>query len=146
MIKYDSICLEGIDKTCKDLIMAITMKLTNFKYSYISRGLISMLVYQDIYNRQTYEYSEKALEHIMFVYLTADKDDWLCRCAISTEKTVDYEKNVKVFNDTIAQLRQKHGAKFQCIEFNTSKMSVYDIAKQIVKNIEKLNKEVNEKL
>lgn len=37
MIKYDCICLEGIDKTCKDLIMALTMKLTTFKYSYTSR-------------------------------------------------------------------------------------------------------------
>lgn len=146
MIKYDSICLEGIDKTCKDLIMAITMKLTNFKYSYISRGLISMLAYQNMYNRQTYEYSEKALEHIMFVYLTADKEDWKCRCAISTEKAIDYEKNVKAFNDVIAQLRLKHGAKFQCIEFNTSEIAVYKITKQIIENIEKLNKDSNEKI
>lgn len=139
MIKYDCICLEGIDKTCKDLIMAITMKLTNFKYSYTSRGLVSMLAYANMYNRD-YEYSEDAIKHTLYVHLTADKTDWECRCKVANETPIDYDKNVKVFNDTFDYLAKKH-KDFKYIVCNTSETSVYNITKTIIATIEKLNNE-----
>ncbi len=37
MIEFDTICMEGIDKTCKDLIMHIVCETTNFKYMFTSR-------------------------------------------------------------------------------------------------------------
>ncbi len=37
MIEFDTICMEGIDKTCKDLVMHIVCDLSKFKYMFTSR-------------------------------------------------------------------------------------------------------------
>lgn len=99
-----------------------------------------MLAYANMYNRK-YEYSDDALKHTLYVHLTANKTDWECRCMLANERPIDYDNNVKAFNDTFEYLKNKHGSEFKYIVCNTSETSVYNITKTIIETIEQLNNE-----
>lgn len=141
-MKYDMICIEGIDKTCKDLVAHMIWRMTDFKYIFVGRGLISMVAYAKLYNR-TYEYTRENAKHCIFIHLTTEKKDWIARCEKSNEKPINFEENVKVFEDAIADVKADLGDDLKLIEFNVSHDSLYHIAQQAIKYIEELNKEEN---
>jgi len=138
MIKYDMICLEGIDKTCKDLIAAVICKLTNFKYIFVGRGLISIIAYAKKFGRD-YEYNLENMKHTLFVHLKTEKLDWEIRCKQSNEQPINFEEDTALFDETIAELKHKLGDDLKIIEFNVSHTAIFDIAVEISKYIEKLN-------
>ena len=140
-MKYDMICVEGIDKTCKDLIIQVVCKLTNFKYVFVSRGLISMLVYAKKFNRE-YQYNEESVKHIAYVYISTEKLDWEIRCKMSREERIDFENDNKLFDETIEELKQQYGDEFKLAKFNISHESVYDIAVKIAEYMKQINDEV----
>lgn len=139
-MKYDMICIEGIDKTCKDLIAHVVCKLTDFKYIFVGRGLISMLVYAKKFNRE-YSYNIENVKHVLYVYISTEKVDWEVRCKDSHEECTDFELDTKLFNETIDELKRDLGENFKLINFNISHDAVYDIAVKIAEYAEKINKE-----
>lgn len=139
-MKYDMICVEGIDKTCKDLIIQVVCKLTNFKYVFVSRGLISMLAYAKKFNRE-YTYNESSVKHIAYIYIATEKLDWEIRCKASKEEPINYENDNKLFDEAIEDLQKQYGDEFKIAKFNISHDSVYDIAIKIADYVNKLNSE-----
>lgn len=65
----------------------------------------------------------------------------IARCEKSDEKPINFEENVKAFRDAIDELKEKLGDDFKLIEFNVSHQSLYDIAQEALKYVEKLNNE-----
>jgi hypothetical protein len=129
-VKYEQICFDGIDKAGKELIRNYVNILGNYYYILNDRGLISNIAYAKLYNRQ-YTYDLSKYKDILFVCLTVDKEDWKVRCKLTNEPKIDYEKNVEVYQDTIKFLKA-NGIKI--VEYNTSEMTPYSIAKQIIQD------------
>lgn len=133
-IKYYKIFLDGIDKTGKDIIANYVDRLSNRKYIVKPRGIVSMIVYSKIFNRE-YEYDIKE-EDVVNVLLMVEKDDWEIRCKLTNEELIDYETHSKCFIKEFNSLDCVHK-----LAFNTSKETPYSIAKEIIKYMEKINKE-----
>ncbi len=98
-----------------------------------------MMVYAKKYNRP-YEYNIENAKHTVFVYLTTDKDDWEVRCKVANEVPTNYERDTGLFEETIAELKEKLGDDLKLLSFNVSHMSLYDIAIEIGKYMAELNK------
>lgn len=139
LIKYNTIYLDGIDKTGKDLIANYIVHLSNGKYIVNSRGIISLIAYSKLYNRN-YNYELSNEVNNINVYLKVDYDDWYIRCKINNEPFIDYDKNISIFNETFKELKNNKNMKL--LQFNTSDNTPYKIAKKIVNYINKLNKEI----
>lgn len=134
-MKYDTIVLEGIDKTGKDTILRYICELSNYKYLVQSRGILSQIAYSKLYNRD-YKYEIKnKYNNVLFVYLTVDREDWNIRCNMTNEPVISYDDNVDAFHYTIIECCKY----INIINFNTSKKTPYQIAKQIVEYMNELN-------
>lgn len=134
-MKYDTIVLEGIDKTGKDTILRYICELSNYKYLVQSRGILSQIAYSQLYTRD-YEYQVKdRYNNVLFVYLTVDREDWNIRCNMTNEPVISYDDNTKVFNDVVYKYRDY----INIIKFDTSKKTPYQIAKKIVEYMNELN-------
>ncbi len=138
-MKYYSVCLEGIDKTGKDTIWKYVDYISGRNLVINSRGVVSQLAYNELYNRNsTYDLEQQA--NTLHVLLTVDKSDWEIRCKITKEPKIPYEENVEVFEKAF-KLIEDSG--FPVMRFNTSEMTPYQVAIKIVEKINKLNKETN---
>lgn len=135
--KYYHIVLDGIDKTGKDLVRSYIYYLGKQKFICTARGYMSMVAYSNLNNRG-YQYDMSTQTNIVNVLLTVDKEDWLIRCKNTGEKIIDYEKHTaefrKVFNDL-----QKAG--YEVLLYNTSAMTPYQIAKDIIEILNKIEVE-----
>lgn len=131
--KHLFICMEGIDKTCKDLLSSYIWYLSKGKnVQMYNRGLISALAYAEIYDRDI-EVDFEAQRRFKFVYLTADKKDWEIRCKLSNEPKIDYEKNLSAFERAKELVKQKG---YEVHEYNVSTDgSIYQIAKKIIEDL-----------
>lgn len=87
-----------------------------------------MVVYSNLENRG-YNYDMSTQKNIINVLLTADKEDWLIRCKNTGEKIIDYETHTAEFNKVFNDLQN---AGYKVLQYNTSKMTPYQIAKDIV--------------
>lgn len=124
--------VEGIDKCGKDTLIGYINQLSNFKYVVHSRGILSNMVYADKYNRY--------FNHILtykpiIVYLTVEKEDWIIRCNLSNEPIISYEEDIKLFNIYKNKLKENGIIIF---EYNTSKITPYEIAKDVINKIDNL--------
>ena len=136
-LKYYQIALEGIDKTGKDTIREYIYFLGKAKYICRTRGLISNMAYNILFNRN-YDYDIEAQQDVVYVYLTADKEDLDIRYKMTNENKIDYDSHLKVF-ETICNDFKSRGKII--LTFNTSKMTPYAIAKAIIFKMEELNHE-----
>ena len=136
MIKNYKIVIDGIDKTGKDLVKSYLFYLGKAKYLAYARGAISLIAYAKRYNRD-YEYDITCEENIINIYLTVNKEDWEIRCKTTNEPKLDFEKDIECFEFAKNQL--KTSGKI-VLEFNTSEMTPYNIAKAIIDYAEKINK------
>lgn len=137
-LKYDTIIFEGIDKSGKDLIKNILFNIDNGKYIHVSRGLLSVLAYNKMYNRENYIYNINNYNSTLFVLLTCDYDDWIIRCNLTNEKKTDYELQISTFNEISKQLIKKG---IKVLTINTTCNSPYNVAKEIYVYLEELNNE-----
>lgn len=87
-----------------------------------------MVVYSNLENRG-YDYDMSTQKNIVNVLLTVDKEDWLIRCKNTGEKVIDYEKHTAEFNKVFNDLQN---AGYKVLQYNTSTMTPYQIAKDIV--------------
>lgn len=135
LLKYDTINVDGIDKSGKDTLVQYLTLLSDFKYMVHSRGIISQIAYNKLYDRH-FTYDSKKQKNVINVYLTVDKDDWNIRCKLTNEPYIDYDKNTEYFNTTKTLLNDD----FIIYEYNTSTMTPYQIALDVLNKVDKLNK------
>ena len=137
-LKYNTVVLDGIDKTGKDLISHYVFELSEKRYLCYARGLMSMIAYNDLFNRPyLYEYEKQT--GVLNILLTVKYDDWKIRCKVTNEPSLDFEAHTKAFEKARLALVD---AGQNVPVFDTSEYSPYRIAKMIVKIMAKLNREV----
>ena len=138
LLKYNTVVLDGIDKTGKDLISHYVFELSEKRYLCYARGLMSMIAYNDLFNRP-YLYECEKQTGVLNVLLRVKYDDWKVRCKVTDEPSLDFEAHTKAFEK--ARCKLVDAGQFVPI-FDTSEYSPYQIAKQIVMIMAKLNREV----
>lgn len=133
-LKIDTIILEGIDKTGKDTIQQYIYRLKKGRYAVYNRGNISNAAYDKIFNRN--EYIDRDLpNNFLYILLTVDPDDLKIRFEINNEPEIDREYHAKVFYETFYRLTEGHYR----LEFNTSELTAYNIAKQVIEYCDNIN-------
>lgn len=131
------IVLDGIDKTGKDLIAQYVFEISKKRYICISRGIISMIAYNNLFNRP-YEYDLEAEKNAptINVLLTVNKQDWDIRCKTTNEPEIDFFENIRVFDEAYVQVKN---AGCQVMTFNTTNYTPWEIANSIVAYVNTLN-------
>ena len=136
-LKHFCVSLDGIDKSGKSTLVKYLARMCNFTWNILDRGVITNLVWNKIQGRDI-EYDLEMWKSTVFVKLNVDKADWEIRCKIHNEPPMpdSYETMTKAYDDMFDWFRN-HG--FYVLEFNTSKMTQYQIAKKIVKYVDEIN-------
>ena len=137
MTKYHHIYLDAIDKAGKNIVGKYIDQLGKHFYTISDRGIISNVTFSRMFNRG-YEYDLEQYRDCVFVYLTVDKPDWLIRCKLTNEPKIDYELNRSQFDQTVKDFKDKD---FRVLEFNTSELTPYQVAKQVIAYMENLNEQ-----
>lgn len=155
--KVFNVEFDGIDKVGKDTVMKQIFSVAPNKYIPKARGLMSQIAYSHLNNRgYEYEVTKGYLDNTLFIYLTVDEDDWKVRCDMSNEKALNavksdtrnevemremrYEKHTAAFDYAWNKLKELGVKEEQMLTFNTSKVTSYQIIKQVVERLEELNK------
>lgn len=134
-LKYDTIIIEGVDKTGKDILRYYLDKIGNHKYAVYERGCLSNIAYTKIYNRPN-NYKYVFNDNVLYILLTADLEDLKIRFKYTNEPNIDIEKNQIIFKETFYEILKNK----KTLEFNTSVKTPYIIAKEIIEYITNLNK------
>lgn len=131
----DTIYIEGVDKTGKDLIVKYINELSNFKYVTHARGAISNEVYDLLYERNN-DMKYTLDDHTLYVLLDADNEDLDIRFKITGEKEIkDLNTHRILFNTVFRNMTDG----YHHLMFNTSRLTPYMIAKKILMNVEEIN-------
>ena len=133
-MKYYTVFLDGIDKTGKDTIRQYVWRL-NKSLNVFCRGYISLEVYNRLYKRNVAY--ELPYENALYVLLTVNHNDWTIRCEMTDEPVIDFLQHSTEFQVVFEQLKMNG---YKTMSFNTSEMTPYQIAEQIVAYIDELNK------
>lgn len=134
-VKFTNICIDGIDKSGKNIVAEYIKQLSNHKYTVFDRGVISEITYSRLFGRnQTFDIAP--YKRFVFINLLVDEEDWKIRCKMTNEPKIDYVKNVEAFNETISQFKQNE---YIVLKFNTSQLTPYAIAKAVIKFMEEMN-------
>lgn len=118
--------IDGQDKVGKDTVLRYIELLSNYKYVIKSRGILSQLVYNDKFGR-LYNYSLCYKPFV--VLLTADTTDLYVRHRIAHEPKSNIVKDSEAFLAYADMLRKKG---VQVVEFDTSKATAIQIAKDVI--------------
>lgn len=136
-MKINKIIIEGVDKVGKDLICNYLNHLSNFKYEVHARGVISHEVYDILYAREGYE---RTLDKdTMYVLLTADRKDLDIRFKITDEKEIENLNTHRILFRTIFERMMVDNEHEYHLEYNTSRLTPYIIAKRILDVVEQIN-------
>lgn len=133
--QFFSISVEGIDKSGKYQVLKYLDILGKHEYVLMDRGLISNITYARMFNRR-YMYNINQFKNWVFVHLYCDKTDWEVRCKLTNEPAIDYKENIEAFDKTVSEFK-KLG--FHVLSFNTSYLTPYNVAKQVMAYIDNLN-------
>lgn len=132
--------IEGLDRTGKDTLMRYIDYMSNRTMVVKTRGLLSTLAYAEIFER---ELSTNRIEQMingnkdtLIIYLTADLEDWQIRMKMTDHPNINVLLHNKVFENWKETLIAMG---IQIKEFNTTQMTPYQIAKQIIELIDKEN-------
>lgn len=132
---YTRIDIEGVDKTGKDTICQYVNILSNYKYIINTRGILSQIVYNELYNRNA-DYNKCMFDndHTLIVYLTANLEDLETRFKLTGETRLPLQEHIDVFNKARNMLRD-NGIKV--IQYDTSEDTPFTIAKDIIDFMER---------
>lgn len=125
--------VEGIDKCGKDLIEKYIYTLSNNRYIVHVRGLLSSMVYSEKFNR---DYDYEIVYKPIILYLDVNEEDRLVRCKLTKEPKIDADLDRSLFEKYLNQLTQEG---FIIYRYNTSEMTPYQIAKDVINKLESLN-------
>lgn len=133
--KYWNIEIEGPDKTGKTTLAKYLTQLSNYRFATHDRGFLTQVVYSEKYNRH-YHYTMPS-KRTVFVLLTCNKEDHKIRCAINNEPYINFDNDMTLFNAAFLKLVDNN---YKCFIYNTSEMTVYQIANDIIYKIDMLEK------
>lgn len=122
----------------KDTLCRYISILSNYKYIINTRGLLSQLVYNDMYNRNV-NYNEviKEYKNTLIIYLRADPEDLQIRGKLTNEPNIDYKKHLEMFDKHAKEIRDN--TSILLLDYNTSYMTPFQMAKIIVEFLEGVN-------
>jgi len=135
MDKYNSIFVDGIDKSGKNILVKYIHSLANHRYMAYDRGIFSNITYARMFNREV-KYDIEQYKQFVFIYLVCDEKDWNIRCKMTHEPTIDYGQHLDEFNKTFHDFEN---AGFKIMFLNTSHITPYDAALKIIDYVNKLN-------
>ena len=135
-LKVYTVIIDGIDKSGKDTIAKYVWYIDK-RLNVFVRGWPSLVVYAKKFNRQC-EY-ELPYKDVLYVHCYVDKNDWLIRCNITNESKINYDNDTQMFFDAFNVLNNNN---YYIMNFNTTELTPYIIAKQIVNKINELNEEL----
>lgn len=135
MDKYNSIFVDGLDKSGKNLLVKYIHNLAKHRYMAYDRGILSNVTYARMFNRQV-EYNLEQYKSFVFVYLVCDEEDWKIRCKLTNEPAIDYGLHLDEFNKTFHDFENKG---FKIMFLNTSHITPYDAVLKILDYVNKLN-------
>lgn len=142
-IKVFNIEFDGIDKCGKDTIKSQIWYFAPGMYLPRARGLISQIAYTKLYNRDVnYNIDIGYVKNTLFVLLDVDKDDWNIRCKLTNEPESDftYDEMREAFVFAIQYLKDRFDIPDEHIlMFNTSQITSFNIAKEVITRLEQLN-------
>jgi hypothetical protein len=122
------IFFEGVDKSGKDLVMQYFNKLTDYKYTCVSRGPLSAVVYANRYQRESESTLTEITDFDTIVYLDVEQDDLIIRHEICNEPEIDTLADKAMFAVAIDELTLM---KRNIIIINTSYETPYNIARTL---------------
>lgn len=134
--QYWNIELDGPDKTGKSTIAKYLTMLSNFRFATHDRGYMTQVVYSKKFNRD-YEFSTPDKSHTVYILFYCNQEDHNIRCRINNEPYISYSDDLALFKDVYNKLVEEG---YKCLSYNTSKMTAYDIAKDILNNIDNMEK------
>lgn len=134
--------IDGIDKSGKSTLIKYLARLSNFTLNILDRGPITNIVWNKIQKRDV-EYDLEMWKKTLFVRLNVDKEDWKIRCSIHHEPDMPltYEAMSEAYDDVFAHFKNNG---FYILEFNTTKLTAYKIAKKIIEFLNELNGKDNQ--
>lgn len=141
-LKVFNIELDGIDKCGKDSVRPYVFYLEPGKYLCRARGLISQIAYAKLYKRNIDWDAITYAKNTLFVLLKVDKQDWEIRCKLTNEPNTGFtyeEMSIAFFRATLELQKRFNVTSEQIMQFNTSNMPPYYIAKCICDRLKSLN-------
>lgn len=134
--------VEGIDRTGKDTLVGYLDYMSNRQMPVGSRGILSTLAYNCIYDRFMSDHTEKEMisgnRNTLVVLLYGEPEDLEIRYKMSNERMVNMQREMTVFED-YAGLLQQNGVRV--LKFNTSQKTPYMIATEVIDYIKEENKQ-----
>lgn len=134
--QFWNIELDGPDKTGKSTIGKYLSILSNFRFATHDRGYMTQVAYSKKFNRQ-YEYSTPDKSHTVYILFYCDKVDHDIRCSINNEPKIDFLQDMKYFEEAYQSLEHEG---YHCMKYNTSEMTAYSIALDIISKIDALER------
>lgn len=132
--------IEGIDKTGKDTLVGYIDYMSGRSIPVGSRGILSTLAYNLIYDRNNTKNYDRLCEdnkNTLIVLLTADTEDLEIRYKITHEPKIDMTKQWAIFEGLARGLENHNG--INVVRYNTTYMTPYQIAQEIIELLEKEN-------
>ncbi len=138
--------IEGCDKTGKDTLVPYLDFMSGRTIPISTRGLLSTLVYNNLYNRDMTDKQINSLingnHQTLIVLLTANQQDLEIRFKTSGETPIDIKSNTKLFQSYSLILE---GKGINVLRFDTSKMTPFQIATEVMTFVDlENNKEMEE--
>lgn len=130
---YWNIEIDGVDRVGKNTLAPYLTFLSNYRFAIKPRGLLTQLVYSKKFNRYyKYDY-DSYKEHTVIVLLYADEEDLKERFWNTNEKEINIKYDMIMFENEANMLISKG---FKVLKYNTSHITHYDIAKDIIAHID----------
>ena len=134
-MQYYTVSLDGIDKAGKSTLVKYLAHLSNFTLNILDRGPITNIVWNKMQNRKIV-YDVEMWKKTLFVRLTVDREDWEIRCKMHNEPYINFDIHTFKYDRVFEEFRNQG---FHVLEFNTTQLTQYQIAKKIIEELEKLN-------
>lgn len=137
-VKYDTIILEGIDKSGKSTVFKYVGQMDR-SYILQDRGLMSILAYDKLYGRDGKDYDLSKHKNEVFFLIEVDKKDWEIRCKLENEPPMkrSFEENMTEFGLAFDKMKAEG---IFVYKVNSSEYTPYEIAKIILQTMEALNR------
>ena len=134
-MQYYTVSLDGIDKAGKSTLVQYLARLSNFTLNILDRGPITNIVWNKMQGRKIV-YDVDMWKKTLFVRLTVDREDWEIRCKMHNEPKINFDQHTAEYDNVFEMFRQQG---YHVLEFNTTQLTQYQIAKKIIEKLNELN-------
>jgi thymidylate kinase len=123
MIKQ--VIFDGVDRSGKDTLCREFAKATNYKYVCYSRGPMSNMAYDKLFDRgygdtELIKLAKDMGEYTLFVWVVANRDVIEKRCAETLEPKYDITEHQHAFKEAYKQLIVNDVKHCLCVSNNTT--------------------------